>query len=542
MSAGPKTGFDTLINQADAFRMIFETLPLGVMVADQKGKLIFFNSAAAAVLGMDDPHPAQWTAGYGWHLPDKFTPFPPDRLPMLRAIHGEEVIDELIFVRTEQRSAGHWISISAKPLLDPGGSISGGVVTVCDVTERLHDVQTNILLKRVVEQTADNVVLTDKNGAIEYVNQAFETTTGYTRAEVLGKTPRVLKSGLHDDEFYRQLWTRINDGQPFQGMIINRNKAGGLYWAQQSITPVRNEAGNLTHFVSVSQDITALRKKDEQEFQLRLARDVQQQFYTAPPVIPGFDIGAAARPAYETGGDYFDFIPMPDGCLGIAVGDVAGHGFGSALLMALTRAYLRSFAAIELDLHEILAQVNQMLVQDLEKGRYVTLALIRLDLRNHSFSYASAGHVPGFVLRDSGGIQCVLESTGPPLGLFSDSKYSLQPEIPLDPGQIVVLLTDGITESRSPDGIEFGAERALDFIWTHRRESSVEIVNGLYDSARTFSNSTFQTDDITTVIFKVEELAAQDIRLRIGERPRQARVSATLDPPVPIFLEPREPS
>lgn len=290
-------------------------------------------------------------------------------------------------------------------------------------------------------------MLTDKQGQIEYVNPAFEATSGYKRAEVLGETPRILKSGLHDAEFYSQLWNRLMEGQTFRGMIINRKKSGELYWAQQTITPIREGSGNLTHFVSVLQDITEVRKQEEQEFQLRLARKVQQQFYGSAPTVAGFDLGGASYPAYETGGDYFDFIPMPNDQLGIALGDVEGHGFGSALVMALTRAYLRSFATMNIELDQILARVNRMLAQDLEHGRFVTLALARLDIARRSLTYAGAGHMPGFILRASGQVDHVLESNGPPLGLFPASNLSCQKEIPLEPGQIVVLLTDGITES-----------------------------------------------------------------------------------------------
>src|ERR1700722_4313070 len=124
------------------------------------------------------------------------------------------------------------------------------------------------LLSRVVAQTADSVIITDAEGRICYVNPAFETTSGYSQAEALGKTPRILKSGLHDAEFYRQLWARLKQGLPSRGMVINRRKSGELYWSQQTITPMQDETGCLSHFVSVSRDITVLKKKEEQEFQL----------------------------------------------------------------------------------------------------------------------------------------------------------------------------------------------------------------------------------------------------------------------------------
>jgi hypothetical protein len=101
--------------------------------------------------------------------------------------------------------------------------------------------------------------------------------------------------------------------------------------------------------------------------------------------------------------------------------------------MALTRAYVRCFAAMQLELDDILVRVNQMLLKDLEHGHFVTLFLASLNPDRRSLSYASAGHVPGFIFLDSGQVKCTLDSTGPPLGLFSGSKFSLRPAIPLDP-------------------------------------------------------------------------------------------------------------
>jgi PAS domain S-box-containing protein len=373
-----------------------------------------------------------------------------------------------------------------------------------DFTKGREAIQTLLLLSRAVEQTADSVVLTDTQGVIQYVNPAFESTTGYGRDEALGKTPRILKSGLHDAEFYRQMWAQFAQGLPFKGMVINRKKTGELYWAQQTITSIRDESGHLTHFVSVSQDITELRKKQEQEFQLQLARDVQQRFHTAAPMLSGLDIGASTHPADETGGDYFDFISMADGSILIAVADAKGHGFSSALVMALTRAYVRCFAAMQLELDDILARVNQMLLKDLEHGHFVTLLLARLNPVHRTLSYASAGHVPGFVFLDSGNVKCTLDSTGPPLGLFSGRKFLLQPAIRLDPGEIAVFLTDGVTESATPDGHQFGTQRVVDYVGSHSHDSASKIADGIYQAARAFVKGDPQDDDITSVIIKAD--------------------------------------
>ena len=498
--------YEALARQADALQIIFESLPWGVIVADEEGRFLFSNPAAEKILGVGSTEvdPDIGTPVDGWYLPDQVSVIPPERLPLVRAIRGEKVVDELVFVRNSQQRAGIWIRVNAWPLRSPNDTISGGVVMFHDFTQGREALQTILLLSQVVDQTADSVVLTDKQGVIQYVNPAFETTTGYPRDEVLGGTPRILKSGLHDTEFYRQMWAQLAQGLSFKGMVINRKKTGELYWAQQTITPMRDESGQLTHFVSVSQDITELRKKQEQQFQLQLARDIQQRFYAAPPTVPEFDIGASAHPADETGGDYFDFIAMADGSLIIAVADVKGHGFSAALITALTRAYLRCFAAMQLELDDILVRLNQMLLNDLEPGHFVTLSLTRLHPCDRTLSYASAGHVPGFVLLESGKVKCALESSGPPLGLFPDSKFYLSAPIDLAPGEVAVLLTDGVTESTTPDGNQFGAQRVLDFTESHIHEPASQIAEGIFQATRAFVKGNLQDDDITSVIIKVD--------------------------------------
>jgi PAS domain S-box-containing protein len=127
-----------------------------------------------------------------------------------------------------------------------------------DFTQGRNALQSFVLLSGVVEQPADIVVLTETQGILQYVNPAFEATTGYSRDEALGKTPRILELGLHDAEFYRQMWAQFTHGLALKGMVVNRKKTGELFWAQQTITSLRDESGHLTHFVSVSQDITEL--------------------------------------------------------------------------------------------------------------------------------------------------------------------------------------------------------------------------------------------------------------------------------------------
>jgi sigma-B regulation protein RsbU (phosphoserine phosphatase) len=145
-----------------------------------------------------------------------------------------------------------------------------------------------------------------------------------------------------------------------------------------------------------------------------------------------------------------------------------------------------------------------MLLKDLEHGHFVTLFLARLSPHNGTLSYASAGHVPGFILFKSGELKCSLESTGPPLGLFPVSQFELHHAIQLEPEEIAVFLTDGVTESTTPDGRQFGTQRVLDYVRSRHHDPAADIARGIYQAARSFAAGDLQDDDITSVIVKVD--------------------------------------
>jgi PAS domain S-box-containing protein len=403
-----------------------------------------------------------------------------------------------------------WAKVTTTPSFGADGTFEGVLAMVSDITEqrraqaeRRTDLDRIALLSRAVEQTADSVLVSDRDGIIEYVNPAFEETTGYTWNEAVGQTPRILKSGQHDQAFYRTLWTEILAGRPFRGTLVNRKKCGEIYWASQTITPITADDGSIAHFVSVLRDITEARRQDEQEVNVRLARNVQQEFYKVGLSVPGLDIAAAAHPAEETGGDYFDFIEAPGGCCYAVIGDASGHGLGAALVMTMTRAYVRSFAAMELDAGQILTRVNAMLAADLEGNRFVTLLLLRIDPAGHTLSYASAGHVPGFVLDGLGGVAFEMAATGPPMGLFPGCEFT-SASVSLAPGDLIMLLTDGVTEAWTSADEEFGMERAIECVVAIRERPAGQVAEGLCLAAREFAGDEPQHDDMTAVVVKVE--------------------------------------
>jgi sigma-B regulation protein RsbU (phosphoserine phosphatase) len=493
------------MDEVEILRSTIYHLSEGVIVSDKEGKFLIRNHAAQSVLAdaAVEGSPRAWSEIQDCYGPDGATLYRPEELPYARALAGETVPETEIFIRNDQCPDGIWISVQARPLRNDTGEICGSVVVFHDATKKKETDEHIRTLTNAVEQTADGIIITDRSGIIEYVNPAFEATTGYTMKELEGLTPRILKSGVHDDAFYENLWATILSGQVFRATISNRKKNGEIFLAEQTITPMRGSTGSITQFVTVIKDVTELRKLQDQQLQMSLARAVQQQFYKVPPPqVDGFDLAGAAFPADATGGDYFDFVPLPDNYLGIVVGDVSGHGMGSALLMVELRAYLRAYAQKTPDVGEILTMVNNALVSDLEQDRYATLIFCRLKPQTRTLVYSSAGHTPGFILDSAGATRRTLDSMDIPLGFLAGHKFGCSEPIVLGPGDILALLTDGIIDAERPDHTYFGVDSALDFIREHRRESSRDIVKLLYRKVRDFSEGLPQVDDITAVICK----------------------------------------
>jgi serine phosphatase RsbU (regulator of sigma subunit) len=170
--------------------------------------------------------------------------------------------------------------------------------------------------------------------------------------------------------------------------------------------------------------------------------------------------------------------------------------------MAELRAYLRALLLTRADVGEIVGLLNGALAEDAPEGHFATLLLARLDPTTRSLVYASAGHIPGYILSPSGQVKSVLQSTGMPLAVLPDGDFPAVAVPPLEPGDLLLLLTDGIVEAHGSGANFFGMKRVLDVVRAHQDRTSRTIVDTLYAVVRDFCGAQTQLDDITAIVIK----------------------------------------
>ncbi|MCA8996280.1 MAG: SpoIIE family protein phosphatase [Planctomycetaceae bacterium] len=239
------------------------------------------------------------------------------------------------------------------------------------------------------------------------------------------------------------------------------------------------------------------------ERELSAADEIQSQLYPRrSPQKRGIDVAGAAYSACKGCGDYFDFFTLPNENLALVVGDVSGHGMASALRMVEARAYLHSLAKFQVDPSGILTELNQFMISEAAygedgEGQFITMFFASIDLELRTMSYASAGH-SAYLLRQ-GGETVQFTGTGLPLGV-ADLPIDPSELVRLEPGDKLLIPTDGIEEAMSESGEQFGAERMLNVIRHHAYQKSAELIETLYQSVQRFTKGTAQRDDITSIL------------------------------------------
>jgi sigma-B regulation protein RsbU (phosphoserine phosphatase) len=242
-------------------------------------------------------------------------------------------------------------------------------------------------------------------------------------------------------------------------------------------------------------------EKQRLQTQLEIARQVQLELLPPrDPQIEGFDISAYNFPTEEVSGDYYDWVRTYEDQIGIVIADVSGKGVPAALLMAFLRASLRAASHIGYAPHVSMSKVNYLLWESIERNQFVTAFYGILDATNRTLAYSNAGHNPP-ILMDAEGKARFEERGGVPLGMFRDSRY-YEYYATINPGEILVLYTDGVTEATGSSGEEYGRDRLVEAVLRCRELTARQMIDFLHQELMEWTEGQGATDDVTFFLVK----------------------------------------
>ncbi len=243
-------------------------------------------------------------------------------------------------------------------------------------------------------------------------------------------------------------------------------------------------------------------QKEILESEMRLATDIQAGFWPREvPECEKVSFAGDSRPARHVGGDYYDFVPIDEQRIALVIADVSGKGVGAALMMAELRAVLRARLKSPLSLEDVVGAVNDVLVEDTPVGKFATLFVGILNTDDLVFHYVNAGHDPPFLLR-AGGDLLELREGGPIVGFRQGFPFPAGEE-KLGSGDLLVMFTDGVSETQRESEEFFGRERLVSEIRTHREKNPEELIQHIQSTLESFQGDQPQHDDVTMVIARI---------------------------------------
>jgi sigma-B regulation protein RsbU (phosphoserine phosphatase) len=296
----------------------------------------------------------------------------------------------------------------------------------------------------------------------------------------------------------------------FFGVLAVANPVDGGLFTEMELNLLQSLAEQAALALHSAESVNLHIERSQLDLDLSIASGIQQMLLPSRSAsYPGLDIDARYAPAQRVGGDLFDVIALSPNRLGVAVADVSGKGIGASLYMAVCRTNLRQIAPRHISPAQTLVHLNRAMAADIAGDLYVTLLYAVIDTERGIVTFARGGHeLPLFARRDPATGNYATElvrSEGMPLGLMPDEIFSAAIEDmvqPFDPGDTLVLYTDGVTEAPNEDDKEFSSARLADVVRALHGRSAREINDGILESIHRFTGEVLQRDDVTLVTVK----------------------------------------
>lgn len=384
--------------------------------------------------------------------------------------------------------------------------------------------ETLLLLNRVVQAAVTSIVVSDPrlpDNPIVFHNPAFETVTGYCAGEIIGRNCRFLQGADTDPETVAELRRAIASRSSCSVVIQNYRKDGTAFWNDLAVSPVHDDKGAVTHYVGVQSDVTnRVIAESERNLllqqQQRIAELLQHALLLNPPAttLVGVEISTQYLPASDEakiGGDFFDTVALSETTVALVVGDYVGKGLEAAQYTAEVKYALRVLLREYGDPTIALKRLNTFLLDSQRlnaraDGALVCISVAVLDTATGAVSLACGGMEPPLVVRSGGAIE-VVETQGMVVGTFEEARFDTK-TLTLDAGDTLILVTDGITEARSPRPQRdmFGYDGLTAMVWRAESLSVDRLGARIVAGARDFAAGKLQ-DDVCVLLARRTEAA-----------------------------------
>ncbi len=379
------------------------------------------------------------------------------------------------------------------------------------------------LLENAANTTAEGITistLSEEDMPLIYVNEGFERLTGYSKQEVIGKNCRFLQGRETEATSVEEIRKAIRNGTECTVELLNYKKNGEPFWNRLSITPLKDNNGNITHFVGIQSDITELQETKKRlerannklaSFHRKITKELEQatkaQRFILPASLPEnkkIKFSSLYRPMDQIGGDFYDVTEFDKGVYGVLVADVTGHGIPAALLTFMTSLAFKN-SIQNINSTELAVSItNKKLLNKMPKGAFVTMFYAIYDSTSKILTYTQAGHPHGIIIRPTSKEIIPLTTKGGLVGVFPENKITYgESKIRLQKGDKLLLYSDALIEARNKHNQMINSTHLTDFLIAYRESSISELLEMIYRFGLNFSGKSSYQDDFTLLGFEV---------------------------------------
>ncbi|HEV2801451.1 MAG TPA: SpoIIE family protein phosphatase [Pyrinomonadaceae bacterium] len=344
----------------------------------------------------------------------------------------------------------------------------------------------------------------EETGEVRVSRSIIEEVVGQGRSVLTSDAqhdPRFMSSTMTIQGIRSVLAVPLGVGERIFGMIYADSPLAEAKFSQDHLTVLTTLASVAAIRVENARLMEEDLERERFERELNLAREIQQRFQpSGAPNVSGYEMQGISFPCYEIGGDYYDFIERPDGRMVIALGDVSGKGTSAALLMSSLHAAMHAQIPAHKTLGDTISAVNRYLAETIPFNRFITLFCAELDPATGTLSFLNAGHNPPLIAHAGGSME-QLAAGGIPLGIMPDALYR-EGRTQLQPGDALVIYSDGVSETTNAAGEEYGPVRLYNVVSRHLESTAAGIRDKIEADLTKFAQGTPAGDDITLVIVK----------------------------------------